>query len=142
MKPFKQFFPQIISPILKIPLAEQKFILAVCHDDSRELCSSWVPWCKTVHRSRPRCSTGPRTAFGRKREKKHVSAHGRRAEKHLSVRLSHFSFRHMQISRHGVTSHSSTRQADINTITLDFKTDNRGPCFWGWTPIKYGAFLS
>ncbi len=43
----------------------------LCFYHSQVLYSSWVPWCKTAHRSHPQCSTGPRTAVGK--ERTHVS---------------------------------------------------------------------
>ena len=66
----------------------------LCLYDSQVLYSSWVPWCKTVHRSHPRCSKGPRTAAGQ--ERSHVSTRGvNRMRKDLSAYLDVFSLKHV-----------------------------------------------
>lgn len=97
-----QNLQQVIPLILKIPLwnslAEPKFNSTFFVYDSQELYSSLVPWCKTVHRSRPRCSTGPRTAFGRERKREKTRVSTREAsEKHLHSVSVAAPFGHMQI---------------------------------------------
>lgn len=53
-----------------------------CFYHSQVLYSSWVPECKTVHRSHPRCSKGPRTTV---RKERAVSAHRRKTTRERAL---------------------------------------------------------